>query len=71
MSLLFHELVEEVKHRPLAEQLELKEVIEHELIRARREGFVANHLEALQDLHSGKLKPTSDVEELMRRLEEE
>ena len=71
MNITFSDLVEEIRHRPIEEKIELKEVIDHDLIEARREEIYQNSLEGIQAWESGKLTPTSDVDELMRRLEEE
>jgi len=65
------ELIEEVRHLPSEDMAELKSVIERELIEARREEIHRNHLEGVELWKQGKLKPTSDVDEIMRRLEEE
>jgi hypothetical protein len=68
----FADLVEEVRTLPLEEKVELKEVLEHELTDALREEIYQGHLEAVQLWNEGKLPhPTSDVDELIRRLEAE
>lgn len=68
----FADLVEEVRTLPVAEKVELKEVLEHELTEAARDELYRGHLEARRLWDEGALPtPTSDVDELMRRLEAE
>ena len=68
----FADLVEEVRSLPLIEKEELKEVLEHELTEAAREELHQGHLEASRLWKEGALPtPTSDIDELMRRLEAE
>jgi hypothetical protein len=64
----FADLVEEVRHRPVEEQLELQEILEHDLISLRREEIYQNHLASLEEIKSGKLIFTSDVDTLMGQL---
>ena len=71
MNLTFSDLVEEIRHRPIQEKIELKEVIDHDLIEERREEIYQNSLEGIRAWESGTLVPTSDIDELMRRLEKE
>jgi len=71
MNFTFSDLVEEIRHRPIEEKIELKEVIDHDLIEARREEIFQNSIEGIKAWESGKLTPTSDVDELIRRLEQE
>jgi hypothetical protein len=69
MDRQFTDLVEEVRHLPSEEMAELKSVIERELIESRREEIHKNHLEGVELWKQGKLKPSSDVDEIMRRLD--
>lgn len=64
----FMDLVEEVRHRPIEEQLELREILEHSLIALRREEIYQNHLVSLEEVKNGSLTFTSDVDELMRQV---
>jgi hypothetical protein len=66
----FLDLVEEVRHRPVEEMEELKHVLDHELIEAERDRLYLDHLESVSEWESGKLKPTSDIEEFLRSLDE-
>ena len=68
----FADLVEEVRTLPVVEKAELKAVLERELTDAAREELYAGHLEARRLWDEGALPtPTSDVDELIRRLEAE
>ena len=71
MSLTFSDLVEEIRHRPIEEKVGLKEVLDHDLIEAKREEIYQSSLEGTALWEKGKLIPTSDIDEHMRRLEEE
>jgi len=75
----FQELVEEVRHLPLEQVKELQLIINERLWDDFPEGpafspeaeekILEGHREAMRDLREGKLDPpTSDVNELMRRL---
>jgi hypothetical protein len=74
----FQELVEEVRHLPREEQEELQIILEQELgdypegpafSPEAEQKLLEGHLEAMRDYREGKLDPpTSDVNELMRRL---
>jgi hypothetical protein len=66
----FSDLVEEVRHRPVEEMEELKHVLDHELIEAERDRLYMEHLESVAEWESGKLKPTSDIDEFMHSLDE-
>ena len=64
----FSELVEEVLCRPVEEQIELQEILQHNLVALRREEIYQNHHTTLQELESEKLKFSSEVDELMSQL---
>jgi hypothetical protein len=64
----FADLVEEVRHRPVEEQEELKHMLDHELIEAERERLYREHLERVAEWESGKLVPTPDIDVFMRSL---
>jgi photosystem II stability/assembly factor-like uncharacterized protein len=68
MSMIFSDLVEEVRHRPVEEKTELEHLLKHDLTEARRQDIHENHLLAVEEVKSGKRIPTSDVDEFMRRL---
>lgn len=67
----FADIVEEVRHLPLDEQLELQEILERNLISLRREEIYRNHLETLKELKEEKLQFTSDIDELIKQVSEE
>lgn len=70
--MIFADLVEEIRILPIEEKVELKEVLERELVEANRKELYQGHLEAVRMWNEGGLpKPTSDVDELLRRLESE
>jgi hypothetical protein len=64
----FTDLVEEVRHLGIDEQLELQEILEHNLISLRREEIYKNHLQTLDELKEGKVIFTSDPDELMKQV---
>jgi hypothetical protein len=67
----FADLVEEVRHRPVEEQLELQEIIEHNVISLRREEIYQNHLTSLDEIKRGALHFSSDIDVLMAQLDDE
>jgi hypothetical protein len=71
MGITFSDLVEEIRHRPIEEKIELKEVLDHELIDARREEIYRHGIEGRELFEQGKLTPTSDIDDLMQRLDAE
>ena len=71
MDHTFSDLVDEVRELPVSDMAELRSVIDHELIEARREEIYFNHLEGISLWEQGKLTPSSDSDEILRRLEEE
>jgi DNA-binding transcriptional regulator YiaG len=56
---------------PLRAKFELREVLDHELIEARRLEIDGSHAETLVEWERGELHPPSDAEEIMRRLNAE
>ena len=70
MSMTFSDLVEEVRQRPLEEKAELEHLLKHDLIEARRAEIYKNHVQAVEEVKTGKRIPTSDVDEFMRRIEQ-
>lgn len=67
----FADIVEEVRHLRIDEQLELQEILEHNLISLRRDEIYNNHLETLEELEQGEVIFTSDVDELMKQITKE
>jgi hypothetical protein len=71
MSFTFADLVEEIRHRPMEEKVEIKEILEHDLIHTERERMYQNHLESMREWEGGKIVSARDVDDLIRRLEAE
>ena len=71
MNNTFSELVDEVRSLPVGEMTELRNVIDHQLIDIRREEIHANHLEGIEMWKRGELVPSSDPDEILRRLLED
>ena len=69
MSFTFSELIEEIRQRPTDEQVEIKEIIEHDLIENERARMHRNHLESMREWEEGKIQPAASVDELIKRLE--
>jgi hypothetical protein len=67
----FADIVDEVRLLPTEGQVELRHVIDVELEAQIRNDLYEGHLEALDELRQGKLKFTTDADELIRWLETE
>ena len=68
MSLAFAEILEEVHLLPDEEKIELRDAIDHDLVEGNRDRFNRSHAETLAEWERGELTPTSDINELLRRL---
>ena len=68
MSQTFADVVEDVRQLSPAEREELQEIIKRSLIEERRREILQNCEAGLQELREGKLKFTSDLEELQKQL---
>ena len=65
----FADLVEEVRQLPSESMTELQRIIRSERRERYRQELLEGHAEAMELLEAGKLPPpTSDVNELIRRL---
>lgn len=71
MSFTFAELVEEIRQRPVEEKAEIREMLEHDLVKAERERMYQSHLESMKEWEAGSVTPAKDVDDLIRRLETE
>ena len=69
--LTFSEIVDSIRELPVEDKEELRELLDHELIAARRNEIDATHDETQGEWKRGELKPTSDINEMMRRLNAE
>ena len=67
-TLTFSDIVDTVRELSFDDKLELRELLDHELIAAHRAEIDASHAETLTEWKRGDLRPTSDVDEIMRRL---
>jgi len=64
----FNNVVESVYGLPLDEKLELKNLLEHNIAEARRDEILSSFQEAQNEYQEGKLKFSSDTDELMNTL---
>jgi hypothetical protein len=71
MGLTFSDLVDEIRRLPVEGKRDLKELLDHDLIAMRREEIYQNGQEGMRAWEEGELTPTSDINEHIRRLEEE
>ncbi len=68
MNTNFAEVVEGVRQLSFDEKRELKDLLELYLIEERRQEILENGKQSKQDLESGELKFSSNVDELMEML---
>ncbi|MBL7190550.1 hypothetical protein ISS30_02555 [bacterium] len=61
-------LVEEIKKLSFEEKMEIKFLLEKYLIEERREEIFRNYQESMREEKSGKLKFSSDIDELKSQL---
>lgn len=66
----FAELVEAVRERPREELEEVRSIIDRLIIEARREEILENARESYREHQEGRLKSSSDVNELMSDVDE-
>ena len=64
----FNVVVESVYNLPLDEKLELKNLLEHNIADAVRNDILASYKEAQSEYKNGKLKFSSDPDDLMNTL---
>jgi hypothetical protein len=64
----FARLVENVRSCSTEEKLELKSLLEREIIEARREEIKENGRRSMEELKRGKLKFSSSISELKKML---
>jgi hypothetical protein len=67
----FADLVDEVRQLPVEAVVELQHVIHKDLTERFEHEVLEGHMEAMEELQAGKLKFTSDPDELIRWLETE
>ncbi len=66
----FADIVEEVTSLKIEEMEEIRDIISKKLVEKRREEFLKNHMEALEDAREGKLFSSNNFEEIKKRLEQ-
>ncbi len=64
----FNYVVETIYNLSLDERLEIQNLLEHNIIEARRDEISANYKKAKEEEKSGKLKSSSDINELKKKL---
>ena len=65
----FANIVEEIQNLSTDEIHEIHVITEKYLIERRRDEFLKNHEESMNEFLEGKMKFTSNVDELMAKLE--
>lgn len=70
MNGTFAGVVDEVQRLSLDEKSDLKDLLEHYLIEARREQILENAKQGMLEYERRELKSYSDVDELMRALDD-
>ena len=65
----FNSFVERMYNLPLEYKEELKNLLEHNIAETRRDEILAGYKDAKAEHKAGKLKFSSDTDELMRMLE--
>ena len=71
MAITFNTLVEEIQECSIEEQEELRSLLDHYLIEARRAAIVADHESSQADWKAGKLKGYDNMDELLADLKKE
>jgi len=64
----FDTIVETVYNLPLEDKLELKNLLEHNIADVRRDEILLSYKQAMEEHKSGKLKFSSDADDLMKML---
>ena len=64
----FNSIVESVYDLPLEEKLELKSLLEHNIADSSRDEILLSYKQAQAEHKAGKLKFSSDTDELMKML---
>lgn len=70
MSASFGTLVEEIKKLTPEAKMEIKFLLERYIIEEKREEIYKNYQDSLREEKSGKLKFSSDIDELKKMVEE-
>ena len=64
----FSSIVETVYSMPLEDRVELKSLLEHNIADSRRDEIVSNFKKTQKELKSKKIKFSSNIQELKKRL---
>ncbi|MEJ7849566.1 MAG: hypothetical protein WKF92_15900 [Pyrinomonadaceae bacterium] len=68
MNIVFADVVEEIKQLSLGEKEELKDLLDNYLVDERREQILEHYHESQKEFADGKLKFSSDLNELKEML---
>lgn len=66
--LQFNSLIDTIYNLPLEDKVEIKNLLEHNIADSRREEIVDNFKKSQDEYKSGKLKFSSDIDELKRMI---
>lgn len=64
--LQFNAIIEAIYSLPIEDRLEIKNLLEHNIADSRRDEIVKHFQQSLEDLNKGKLKFSSNLEELRK-----
>ncbi len=65
-TLKFNNIIESIYGLPLENRIEIKILLEHNIADARRDEIANNHKQSVEENKSGKLKFSSNIEELKK-----
>lgn len=68
IALRFNDIVDKIYSLPLDEKVELKNLLEHNIAESRRNEIASNYLLSRAEEESGKLKFSSEINELKKML---
>jgi hypothetical protein len=71
MTTAFNTLVEEIQECSLEEKEELRSLLDHYLIEARRTALIADHEASLAERNTGSLKAYENMDDLLADLKSE
>jgi hypothetical protein len=67
-ALRFNDIVDKIYSLPIDEKVELKNLLEHNIAESRRNEIASNYILSRVEEESGKLKFSSDINELKQLL---
>ena len=68
LAFQFNDMVDKIYSLPLEDKMELKNLLEHNISEERRNEILANFKKSKEDHQSGKLKFSSELDELKNML---